>query len=71
MIDWITTDEATDLSGYHVVHLRRLIHAGKVHAEKKGGQWWVDCASLRKFLHDTAQSPDGRRGGRSPRKPGK
>ena len=65
MIDWITTDEAADLTGYHVEYLRRLIRGGKLSAAKKGGSWWVDCDGLKAFLAETARSDDGRRGARS------
>ena len=46
MVDWITTAEAANLSGYHLVHLRRLIRAGKIKAQKFGPTWQVDRLSL-------------------------
>jgi hypothetical protein len=36
MPHWITTEEASQISGYHVVYLRHLIRSGQVKAEKKG-----------------------------------
>ena len=50
MSDWITTEEASQLSGYHVVYLRELIRAKKIAAEKKGGSWWVKLESLLEYI---------------------
>ena len=33
MTNWITTDEAADISGYPIVHLRWLIHCRKLEAK--------------------------------------
>ena len=66
---WISTDEAVEISGYNCAHLRRLLRSGQVRAEEKGGAWWVDCDALKSFVAETAESPDGRRGGRSQTKP--
>ena len=65
MPNWITTDEAVDMSGYHIEYMRRLIRCGKVEAVKKGGSWWVDCDGLKAFLREAAESDDGRRGNRA------
>jgi hypothetical protein len=62
---WISTDEAVDLSGYDCAYLRRLIQRGKIEAAKKGGQWWVDCDGLQAFLRGIAQLNDGWLGGRA------
>jgi hypothetical protein len=65
MATWITTEEAVEISGYHVVHIRRLITGGQIAAVKKGHAWWVDRKSLERFMRDSAKSNDARRGGRS------
>ncbi len=52
MADWITTNEAAELSGYHPDHLRELIRAGKIYAEKKGNAWWVDRQSLLGYIRN-------------------
>ncbi len=52
MADWITTTEAAELSGYHPDHLRELIRAGKIYAEKKGNAWWVDRKSLLDYIRN-------------------
>ncbi len=40
MSNW--TEEAVALSGYDLAHLRRLLRAGRVPGQLKGGQWWID-----------------------------
>jgi excisionase family DNA binding protein len=37
--DWITTAEASELTGYAAVHLRQLAQRGKIRAMKKGRDW--------------------------------
>jgi excisionase family DNA binding protein len=34
--DYLTTDEAAHISGYHVDYIRKLARTGKVNAVKKG-----------------------------------
>ena len=48
--DWITTDEAQLLSGYHPVHLRKLLLSGKIKGQKWGRQWQVSRSSLETYL---------------------
>lgn len=62
MAEWITTRDATQLSGYHADHLRRLIRAGEVKARKFGIVWQVHKASLLTYIHKAAKSEDKRWG---------
>ncbi len=62
MPEWITTGEAVQLSGYHAVHLRRLIHEGKIKAHKFGIVWQVDRVSLTAYVRAAEKSNDKRRG---------
>lgn len=48
--EWITTDEAAALSGYHPEHVRWLARGGKIGAEKKGRDWWINRDKLREYL---------------------
>jgi hypothetical protein len=50
MPDWITAEEAAELSGYHVNYIRRLMRAHKVNGRKAGLMWWVDRDSMRAYL---------------------
>jgi len=45
-IEWITTREAADLTGYNLEYIRQMIRAGRIAAEKKGRDWWVDRDSI-------------------------
>mgnify|MGYP003380162440 CR=1 FL=1 len=50
LADWITAEEAAELSGYHVNYIRRLMRAHKVNGRKAGLMWWVDRDSMRAYL---------------------
>jgi excisionase family DNA binding protein len=65
--DWISTEEAAELSGYHPEHIRRLIRQGKIKASRKGAMFWVDRPSLLTFLKasERAKSKDKRHGPKS------
>ena len=60
--DWITTQEAAELSGYHPDHLRRLIRAGEIRARKFSILWLVDRQSLLDYMAQAKESGDKRRG---------
>ena len=50
MDDWITTVEASQLSGYSTVHIRKLIKGGEIRAQKWGRDWQVSRESLVAYL---------------------
>ena len=50
MPEWITAEEAAELSGYHVNYIRRLMRQQKVTGRKAGLMWWVDRDSMRAYL---------------------
>ncbi len=60
--DWITTQQAVKLSGYHPDHLRRLMRAELVKARKFGIVWQVDRPSLVAYVRAANRSEDKRRG---------
>lgn len=60
--DWITTREASELSGYHVNHIRRLIRMGAIRAQKFGTTLQVDRRSLLAYVRNAEKSEDKRRG---------
>ena len=66
MIDdeWLTTEQAAELSGYHPEHLRRLIKRGDVEARKVSIIWLISRRSLLEFVAQARQSEDKRRGPR-------
>lgn len=47
--DWITTTEAAALTGYHVVHIRRLIKCGSIGGIKMGRDWMVSKSDILKY----------------------
>lgn len=48
--EWITTDEACRLSGYHPERIRELLREGRIGGQKFGPIWQVDRASLFSYL---------------------
>lgn len=49
--DWLTTEQAAELSGYHTNYIRRLIREGRVKARKFGPVWQVHRESLLAYVH--------------------
>jgi excisionase family DNA binding protein len=43
---WVTTGEAATLTGYVVEYVRCLARKGRIHAEKRGRDWWVNRDAL-------------------------
>ena len=64
-VDWITTKEAAEISGYHPEYLRELIRTGKISGQKFGIVWQVDKQSLLDYLGAGEESKDQRRGPKS------
>ena len=62
MADWITTDEASQLTGYSIAHLLDLLRQNKLKAEKKGGQYWVDRGALLEYVRAATNTKDRRHG---------
>jgi len=63
--DWITTEEAAEITGYHPEYLRKLIRNTKIYAEKKGNTWWVDRKAVLTYLAEAERSEDKRWGAKS------
>jgi excisionase family DNA binding protein len=59
--DWMTTQEAANLSGYHPDHVRRLIRAGLITARKWGNAWMISRESLLSYMVKV-ESEGARRG---------
>lgn len=60
--EWLTTDQASKLSGYHPDHLRRLIRSGELSARKFGPVWQINRQALDEYLVAAMESGDKRRG---------
>ena len=48
--DWITVEEAAEISGYHQVSIRRLLLSGKIEGRKFSVVWQVNRESLDTYL---------------------
>ena len=59
--DWITTQEASEISGYTADHIRDLIQAERIKAKKFGIVWQVSRKSLDAYLKEQ-QSKGEKRG---------
>jgi excisionase family DNA binding protein len=55
--EWMTTEEAAQLTGYNPEQIRRLARAGKIKAQKWGNDWMIDKASLLLYIHTDGRGP--------------
>ncbi len=60
--DWLTVQEAAQLSGYRADHLRELIRDRKLDAQKFGPLWAISRQSLMTYMDEALKSPDRRHG---------
>jgi excisionase family DNA binding protein len=54
-VEWITTAEAAELTGYNLEYIRQMIRRRVIVAEKKGRDWWVDRASIEAYAEEMKQ----------------
>ena len=60
MSDWITTAEATSISGLHPEYIRELLREGKIKGRRFGAVWQVERHSLERFVKSHAGERRGR-----------
>ena len=60
--EWLTIQQAAQLSGYHPEYLRIIVRAGKLDAHKFGSVWAISRKSLLSYLQAAEKSSDGRQG---------
>jgi len=60
MPDWISVEEAAEISGYHPNYIRKLIRNGQIEADKKGPMWWIDKVSLKAYVDKMKELGDQR-----------
>ena len=60
MDDWITTEEAADIAGYHPNHVRRLMRRGVIRGKKFNTAWMISKESLLAYLEKAKQSGEKR-----------
>lgn len=54
-IQWITTGEAAELTGYTTAHFRQLIQRGRLRARKRGRDWFLDKDEVLAYAEEMAQ----------------
>lgn len=62
--EWLTVQEAANLTSYHAEYLRLLIREGKIAAHKFGPVWAINKSSLLTYLKIAEKSSDKRHGPR-------
>jgi len=58
MDDYLTTNKAARILGYHPDHLRRLLRDGTIEARKFGRDWLIDRQEVERIK--ALQGPGGR-----------
>jgi excisionase family DNA binding protein len=51
-IDWITTGEAAELTGYTSAYFRQMIHRGRIHARKRGRDWFMNKEEVKAYAEE-------------------
>jgi len=62
IVNHISVQAATEISGYNVQYLRRLLRAGKLDGVKVGQVWLVSLDSLQEYFGSALSSNDLRYG---------
>jgi len=58
--EWITTKEASELSGYTPYHIRELIREERIKAQKFGEVWQVSKQSLLAYVRQVEKKGEKR-----------
>lgn len=58
--DWLSVNEAAELSGYHPEYIRRLIRDGEIEAKKFSIVWQVKRISLLAYIKSAKSQTDKR-----------
>jgi excisionase family DNA binding protein len=67
MPDYLTVEEVSDILGFHVDSVRRLIRGEKLSADKKAGVWLIPRGALEEYqkaLEGRSKHDPWRPGGR-------
>lgn len=60
MTDYLSVDEAVNLSGYTPAHIRWLLREGKVKGVHKSRVWWIDKDSFEEYWAAMSELGDQR-----------
>lgn len=58
--EWLSVNEAAELSGYHPEYIRRLIRDGEIEAKKFSIVWQVKRTSLLDYIENASSKTDKR-----------
>ncbi|MBI4672787.1 MAG: helix-turn-helix domain-containing protein [Chloroflexi bacterium] len=58
--DWITTQEAAQLSGYRLDYIQELLREGKIKGRKWVRDWQVSKASLLAYVREAERKGEKR-----------
>lgn len=50
LVDYVTSEDAAEISGYHVNYIRRLLRQRKLKGRKFGNVWLIERESLQDYL---------------------
>jgi hypothetical protein len=64
IVNHVSVEAATEISGYNAQYLRRLLRAGKLDGVKVGQVWLIDLVSLQNYFSCALSSNDMRYGPR-------
>lgn len=59
--DWLTVEEAAQLTGYNPEQIRRLARAGRIQSQKFGIVWMILKPSLLAYLEEKGHGPQPKR----------
>lgn len=62
IVNHISVQVATEMSGYNAQYIRRLLRGGKLQGVKVGQVWLIDLSTLKTYLINVVNSDDLRCG---------
>lgn len=51
-MEYVSVDEAAEITGYVSAYIRHLLRQKKIEAQKKGNMWWIELDSLKKYKEE-------------------
>lgn len=51
-MEYVSVEEAAELTGYAPAYIRQLLRQKKIQAEKKGIMWWINLDSLKAYKQE-------------------
>lgn len=51
-MEYVSVEEASEITGYSIQYLRRLLRLGRIEATKKASVWWINLDSLKAYKQE-------------------